>query len=255
MTAQFRQILRRIFAVILLTAFAIALILITTNANTAAIAHDPTRSQSFSISFTYTVFLPLIASYKSCDVSGDATQYGQPVSNTLFGLSYSTWEGSHFTIYTTTTTEDGRFCFSSVPLLPACRGFWYSVYFGYGLSVLQEDFAAGWATSLVRCEATQVFTDIHAELSDITVLTPLDNVTVTLPVTFSWIHSAVENGYYSLQFADCWPTITAGYSATLTFASLPQCVTAGIPITWHLEENAGGIRKSRTHTVTFQLAK
>ncbi len=248
-------IYKRIITVNLLTTFAIVLIVVTINAKTVAIARESGHSQTLSSSYTHTIFLPVVTSHKPCDVSGYATLHTQPVSNTVFGLSYSSWEGVHALAYTTTTAENGLFCFSSVPLLPSCRGWWYHVYFGYGLTPPQEDYATGWAASLVRCDVTQVFTNIHAELSDITILTPADDMIVALPATFSWADPAIKNGYYSFQFDNCWETITAGYSTSVTITSLPQCVSAGVPTTWHLQEITNGTRWSRTHTVTFQAAR
>lgn len=217
-----------------------------------------------SCSFTRSVFLPLVTTHLLCDIFGRAILNGQPVSGAVIKLGSQTFEGSFSIDYTTTTGTDGSFCFSSVSVLPYCRGMWYNLGFQYedqeGLQP-EEAYVRSWSRGVLqRCKASQVYTDAQAELSDIIVITPTDNATVTLPVTFSWVHPAVEDENYTLHLLhspECSPVIPVGAVQTVVITQTPSCMTLGVSISWYImgSSNSNGLVRSRYHTVTIQPAE
>jgi hypothetical protein len=247
-------ICKRIVAACALASFGIILTLCVLGANTTAKAEDIRNSHDVSIAYTHTVFLPLLAARKPCDISGWATLNGVPVSGAVFSLGYYFVLGSYAPeVYSTTSATNGEFCFTSVPTLP-CPGFFYML---GGKSVEatlpQGQYARSWGISgLQRCTPAQTYRDLQVELSDISIVTPSDDITVTIPVTFQWTHPSVETGYYEIQFGNCWDTIIAGYTNTVVMNQIPACVTAGIPITWWIAERSNGFVSSQIHTVTLQ---
>jgi len=218
----------------------------------AATYHFDSPQEVSATTYTYTEFLPIMMRQYPCDFSGYATLNNAPTTVVL-GLSQAT-PRDKTTIYTTTTNQDGTFCFSNVPILSSCdSGYRYAVYFGYLLPAPSQEYAIGWGSALYpRCQASQVYTDIHAELSDITVLTPTDSITATLPITFSWIHPSVPNGYYSIRIGDCWP-VNVGYSTTYVLRDMGCTLKPWAPTYWYVNENAGGTRQSQYHWLTIQL--
>ncbi len=207
------------------------------------------KSDLDSTIYTNTIFLPIIAQQNSCILSGKTTLNGNPASVVL-GL-FQVITVSKTMLYTMTTDLNGDFCFRNVPLLPLCdNSYGYAIGFGYNLPVPGPQYAASWDTGLLyRCEASQVYTDIQAELSDVTILTPADNVTVTLPITFSWSHPSVINGSYLLFIGNgaCFP-LYVGYANTYVFND-PSCFKPGWPVDWYLLEQGGGTRISKPHQI------
>ncbi len=238
---------------IMLFSTCMSLILLTLLGNTAKSGtnHLDNRQKVSATNYTYTEFLPIIMRQYPCDFGGYATLNNAPVTVVL-GLSQATPQGKS-TIYTTTTNQDGTFCFSNVPILSSCDSrYGYAVYFGGSLPVPSQEYATIWSSALYpRCQASQVYTDIHAELSDITVLTPTDGITATLPVTFSWIHPSVPNGYYSILIGDCWP-VDIGYSTTYVLRDMKCTLKPWAPTYWYINENTGGARQSHYHWLTIQ---
>jgi len=227
-------------------------------ADAKAIADDFESSSSVSTAYTHTTFLPLLIQQKMCDVSGQAMLNGVPVSGALFSLGWYFVLGSYVPdVYSVTSTSNGEFCFTSVATLP-CRGFYYSL---GGKSIEgtqpQGHYARLWSGGgFQRCDPSQVYRDFHAELSDITVISPADDVTVTTPITFHWMHPGAEPAYYMIQFSNCGDILGAGYTNTLVVNQMPTCITAGLPITWWIEENASGYyAASQIHTLTLQAVK
>lgn len=247
----------RIVAISLLAAVGIGLTLSILGVSTKVIAKDLKSSPSVSTEYTHTTFLPLIAVQKLCDFSGRATLNGVPVSGALFRLGRYFVLGSYVPeVYSATSAMNGEFCFPSVATLP-CPGFYYTLG-GNSITSTQPQghYARLWGVAgFQRCDISQVYRDIHAELSDITVITPSDDVTVTMPVTFQWMHSGVETAYYEVQFNTCSDTIIAGYTNTVTMNQIPACITAGMPITWWVVEHANDYVVSQIHTITLQTVK
>jgi len=247
---------RRIVAINLLAVVGIVLILSILGASAKALAEDFESSSSVSTAYTHTAFLPLIASQKQCDISGRATLNGVPVSGALFSLGWYFVLGSYAPdVYSATSTMDGEFCFTSVATLP-CPGFYYTLGGrSIGGTQPQGEYARSWGVGFQRCDASQVYRDFHAELSDITVITPSDDVTVTMPVTFQWMHPGIETAYYEIQFGNCSNTLIAGYTNTVVLNQVPACMAAGMPITWWIAENASGYVASQIHTMTLQIGE
>jgi hypothetical protein len=254
---QLYVICKRILAIGTLTSCGVGLILFILGVNTKAIAEDFQSTSNISMAYTYTVFLPLLALQKPCDISGQATLNGIPVSGALFSLGWYFVLGSYAPdVYSTTSTADGQFCFTSVATLP-CPGFFYTLG-GKSISGTQPQghYARSWGVAgFQRCDTSQVYRDFHAELSDITVITPPDDVTVTLPITFQWTHPGIEAAYYEIQFSNCSDAIIAGYTNTAVVNQIPACITAGSPVTWWVMEKASGYVASQIHTVTLETAK
>jgi hypothetical protein len=201
--------------------------------------------------FTNTVFLPIIFQENPCILSGKTTINGNPTS-VILGL-YQVTTSNKTMLYTMTTDLNGDFCFRNVPILPSCdNSYGYAIGFGYKLPVPGPQYASSWTTGLLhRCEASQAYTDIQAELSDVTILSPAENITVTLPITFSWSHPAVVNGSYLLFVGHgaCFP-INVGYATTYVFND-PNCEKPGLPVDWYLLEQGGGTRISQPHQINI----
>ncbi len=240
----------------ILAGLSMSLMVIAILSNTAQASVRDFGSGSFPATFTttltYTQYLPIIIRQSSCDVSGYATLNGVP-THVVLGLGQRiTWTKT--TIYTTTTASNGEFCFNNVPVLPSCSNeFGYDVYFGFGLEVPSKAYAAGWSTPfLPRCQATQLYTDIHAELSDITSLTPPDDITVTLPVTFSWAHPGAASGSYLIFVGSCSP-VNVG-SATTYVLWDESCEKPWLPTYWYImqETESGMWWDSQVHSLTIQ---
>jgi hypothetical protein len=240
----------------ILTGLLMSLTVISTLSNTAQASHRSFGSSSFPATFTttmtYTQYLPIIAQQSLCDISGYATLNGVPTQVVLGLGQFIAWTKT--TIYTTTTDSNGRFCFSNVPILPSCdNNFGYDAYFGFGLEVPSKVYAAAWSSPMLpRCQATQIYTDIHAELSDITVLTPPDDITVTLPVTFSWTHPSVGSGSYSIFVGSCSP-VNVG-SATTYLLWDESCEKPWLPTYWYIMQatDNGMWWYSQGHSLTIQ---
>lgn len=209
------------------------------------------ESNSAHTIFTNTIFIPILVQENPCILSGKTTLNGNPTSVVL-GLSQVTALNKTM-LYTVTSDLNGNFCFRDVPILPSCdysNG--YAVSFGHKLPVPGPQYASSWDTGLLhRCEASQVYADIQAELSDITILSPADHSTVTLPVTFSWSHPSVANGSYLLFIGHgvCFP-VNVGYATTYVFNN-PNCEKPGLPVDWYLLEHGGGTRISQPHQINI----
>jgi len=210
----------------------------------------------YTTTFTYTQYLPIVVQQLQlpCDLSGHATLHGAP-TNVVLGLSQFI-TGNKTTIYTTSTDLNGKFCFSNVPVLASCDnskfGQGYAVQFGYGLEVPSREYAMGWSTPMLsRCQATQVYTAIYAELSDITVLAPHDGITVTLPVTFSWEHPSANSGSYFLSIGSCSPVFMG--TATTYILWDKSCEKPWLPTYWNIrQESNNSIWESQVHSLTIQ---
>jgi hypothetical protein len=219
---------------------------------TTAISRFDTQQDASVTTDTFLVYLPFIMRQFPCEISGYATLNNAPASVTL-GLSQAT-PMNKATIATTTTGSDGKFCFNDVPVLASCdSNYGYAVYFGYGLEVPSREYVAGWGTNLLsRCAPTQVYTNIQAELSDLTILSPPEGITASVPITFSWTHPDVPSGYYALIFDTCSP-ITVGYTTTITFTELPVCIIPEKTSLWYIAETTlDSVRESQAHAIRFQ---
>jgi len=213
--------------------------------------------------YTHSLFLPFVASTRPCLISGQATLHGQPVAGAVFKLLAQHWEGSSiFEVARTTTNDQGDFCIVWEPDFVGCRAYFYRLVFSLQDQPdldSKDGYAQFWSKSLPLC-TTSPYTGIQAELSDIEIITPLDNITVTLPVTFSWRHSEMENGRYGIRFytaCDFPEQIDVGFTKTAVITEVSDCVATGEPVSWFVTGYGGstqGFVSSQYHTITIKAA-
>ena len=231
----------------MLAGLSLSLLIMVTLYRADPVAASSAKTDLADTTYTNAVFFPIIYQPDPCILSGKTTLNGNPTSVVLGLSQVITWNKT--TLYTITTDLDGEFCFRNLPILPACdNSYGYAVGFGHKLPVPGPQYAASWDTGLLqRCAASQVYTDIQAELSDVTILMPVDNISVTLPITFSWSHPSVINGSYLLFVGDCFP-VNVGHATTYTF-NTAGCYKPWLPVTWYLLEFGGGTRHSQMHQI------
>jgi len=142
----------------------------------------------------------------------------------------------------------GRMASSASSMCQYCRRVTAGVGMEFTLDTAtsaQPRICGGWGTRLLpRCEASQVYTDIHAELSDITVLTPL---TVLRPHCQSPLAGASRCGDALTQLAlvivasECW-------TRNDLCAHRHACILKPwVPTYWYINEDDGGTRHSQYH--------
>lgn len=202
---------------------------------------------------TSTVYLPIVTlNNVTCDFSGSAVQNGHPASNILVGLNQNDPLTGKFAVYTSTTDIYGNFCFANMPPLTPCdRVTGYAVYFGCGLSLPIQDYASCWSSGILpRCDPEQTYNQLQADLSDIAVFTPSDNITATLPITFSWANAGSPNVNYLLFVGDCGPFQTGNQTS---FMLSQECGKPWLPTEWYVLEVSGyGYSKtSQRHYITI----
>ena len=182
-------------------------------------------------------YLPLIASNRPCDIGGQTVVNGYPIQDITVLLSAQFFDSLPSVVMTATTNVDGNFCFSDVPPLSSCRGLWYGLGIQQPIITSSESFVSSWSLStLHRCEEDQTYRDISIELADFEIITPTENLTVSLPIQFDW-KRLVESEYYTLfwtqascQYTTRWYTNTS----SIEIAEVPDCFDINQPIYWRI---------------------
>jgi hypothetical protein len=214
-------------------------------------ADNHTLSPS-STAYTNTLFLPIVFNQPLCDVSGHATLNSAPAKVTLQLLQSQFIDLTP--IYTITTGTDGGFCFQNVPVLSSCGAdYGYYVRFKNDSGNPDKEYAAYWSTNLLsRCSASQMYTNVQAELSDIIALTPQDAITTTLPVTFSWLPLTGMDANYFLFIGSACSPIHMGQATTYVF-NTRYCEKPWLPTRWWImAKYANGFKDSQEHSLMIQ---
>jgi hypothetical protein len=115
------------------------------------------------------VYLPLISAVRACTnpptgtvmIAGRATVHGRPAQPGVpFSLWHGYWEHWPYQVMTTTTRNDGSFCFEPIEPLSYCYGVWYFVRFDRAAVTPPDDiYTDRWVSNpIVACESGQVYT-------------------------------------------------------------------------------------------------
>jgi hypothetical protein len=197
--------LNRIGIVFLITLLAVMLPLVVLNASRDTDSH-PIAQPSDTFTATQFIYLPFISHERPCTdppsgtmmIAGQATVEGRPAQpNVPFALRFQFFDSSPSVPMTVTTRNGGSFCFGPIGTLPSCRGMWYIVSFhDTGELAPTDNYIPWWNHLVMRACESKVYT-VSAEIGDMKITTPANDVTATLPITFSWDRH-VENEGYSL---------------------------------------------------------
>ncbi len=214
-----------------------------------AYANDITFTPSFS------TYLPLISVPElTGNITGQITYQGVPIggiSVTLF-LWYN--PTSYIRFRTATSQSDGIYQFTAVPKLT-----------DYYYRVLYENLTHAPAYAF-GCAGTPIFNFPSGasasggsfEISDITLLSPVDGATITPPYVFQWVRRATASDDYYLntdQPPHYWQSSSLGYTNQYSSVTLPDInLTTGVPSTWSLSvtnPDGSGCSARTERTVTF----
>ncbi len=214
-----------------------------------------------SISFTpaYTAYLPLI-SLPPVGIYGRITYQGLPVTNTqveLWRCDYqgTYWQCSSLNRQFTSTDQAGRYQFTAAPSLQANQQ--YQVEF-YGND---SRYLSWWDSfSIYTYTAGQMMAGGDFDIADVTLLSPDNAITVTLPLKFEWAPrlatpaDSYQVGLVNYDTGDHWYSAQLGYASSYTLTTPPPGFTSGVQYAWGIwvTSPAGGSglsRQGRTFTV------
>ena len=123
----------RMSAVFILAVLAVGVVLVALDIGKGSVSSQVIESLGDTLTPTHFVYLPFVYIERPCMdppsgtvmIAGQATVHGRPAQPGVpFVLSYGTWEWPAYPIVTTTTRNNGSFCFGPVDMLDYC----YAVY-------------------------------------------------------------------------------------------------------------------------------
>ena len=164
----------RMSAVFILATLAVGAVLVALDTVKGSASSQAIESLGDTLTPTHFVYLPFVFNERPCTdppsgtvmIAGQATVHGKPAqSGVPFHLYWHPhWEYPGTLIETTTTGNEGRFCFGPVDVLPYCRGMWYAVSFWYVSGTMPEDdYASSWWKQVLACQSGKVYT-VSAEI-------------------------------------------------------------------------------------------
>ena len=214
-----------------------------------------------SISFTpaYTAYLPLIST-PPAGIYGRITYQGLPVTNTQVELWRCDYQGTYWQCSSqnrqfTSTDQTGRYQFTAAPSLQANQK--YLVEF----SGDDSRYLSWWDSfSIYTYTAGQVTAGGDFDVADVTLLSPDDAITATLPFKFEWVprpatpSDSYQVGLVNYDTGDHWYSAQLGYASSYTLTTPPPGFTSGVQYAWGIwatspDGGSGLSRQGRTFTV------
>ena len=176
-------------------------------------------------------------------IYGRVTKYNTPASGLKLMLRY--YNGSAWsTLLTTYTNADGSYSFAGAPSLPPD----HSYYVRY--SNTEAGSGAGylwnyWAPRFKNYIAGTAFPGGDFDVGDVTMVSPANNASVSLPAQFCWNARGVVNDVYRVEVYDpstdqvattLWDAATCA-----TLNSLPAGWTSGRQYRWSPQVTIAGV--------------
>ncbi len=178
---------------------------VTVNSGSCQASMSLTYSYSGDPTFTNRVFLPVVQTPER-PFSGQVLYDFTPVSGQPVWITYSTDNGSTWTSkYAQTTTDaNGYFTFASTP--PVGSGKMFEVYWE-NPNIGATNPSSTWTKYLwaFYCNPVEATTDVYTctmNIRDVALVSPNNNVTVGMPVTFTWKKRATPTDNYRWYMSD-----------------------------------------------------
>lgn len=181
-------------------------------------------------------------------ISGRVTANGTPVAGAQVVLRSYLRNQSESSVLTTTTTITGYYAFANPPSTPA--GFTYYVL--YGPQFDNPAYVSLWyGPDLPPYTAGIRVSGGDLNVANVPAISPSDNTTVTLPVTFRWTrrptttdsYSFLLGGWSEANYTDTVESGALGYVGEYTLSTFPQ-VMYGEPYGWLLQIRDTGANNS-----------
>ena len=177
---------------------------------------------------------------------------GTPVAGAQLVLRSYVRGQTESSVLTTTTTITGYYAFANPPSTPT--GFTY--YVRYGPQYDNLDYVSVWyGPDLPPYVAGTRASGGDLNIASVPAISPADNTTVTLPVTFRWTRRATTTDSYSFflggwsetNYTDTVESGPLGYVGEYTVTSFPR-LQFGEPYGWVLEIRDTGANNSYGYT-------
>ena len=190
----------------------------------------PTPTQSVTPTPT-----PSPTATSSGGIYGTVTYNGIAAASISLDLRF--YNGSSWsTASTRTTGADGRYNFTGMPALGAEQGY-YVRYTNPGNSL----YVAGWwAPTITSYSAGSSTPGGDFDIANVSLLTPNDGVSLSLPVTFTWQKRTVPGDTYKWMIFDpsnpatLWGTSDLGNVGSFTLTSLGSGMVTGKQYGWYV---------------------
>jgi len=144
-------------------------------------------------------------------------------------------DASEITVAATQTDSQGRYSFQNVPSLPAGK----SYYVRFGPNGEDDKYVFAWfGPDITSYRQGERKPGGDFDIADIKLVSPLPNVTLPLPVTFTWRKRLYARDTYclvltELDFSQTWRTQDLGYVSSVTISHLPTGMRFGKAYGWY----------------------
>ena len=180
------------------------------------------------------------ASLADVGIYGHLMANGAPVANMPLELrQYNS--NADTSIATATSDANGYYLFTSIPSLASG----YAYYVRFGPNKTNPAYVSAWyGPDVTAYTAGQLVFGGDLEIANISLQSPPNNTTTTLPVTFTWSRRNTTGDSYRWYMADtsstiAWRTGLLGYVSQFTLTSLPSGATYDTPYCWYVAVSQG----------------
>ena len=180
------------------------------------------------------------ASLADVGIYGHLLANGTPVANMPLELrQYNS--SADTSVATATTDANGYYLFTNTLSLPSG----YAYYVRFGPNTTNPAYVSAWyGPDVTAYTAGQLVFGGDLEIADISLQSPPNNVTTSLPATFTWSRRNATSDSYRWYMADTsftqrWRTGPLGYVNQFTLTNLPSGAAYDTPYCWYVAVSEG----------------